>query len=65
MQEMIKCGVLFQGAFVPCYSHDKNEILFFLDAFEKSSVVYLKALNEGCEKYLIGASVKPVFRKYL
>lgn len=65
MQEMIKEGVLFQGAFIPCYSHDNAELNFFITAFEKSCEVYKIALENGYEKYLIGEPVKPVFRKFL
>lgn len=65
MQEMIKRGVLFQGAFVPCFSHTKQDIDYFVKAFEDTLQVYKMALKEGVEKYLKGNSVKPVFRKYL
>ncbi len=65
MQEMIKHGVLFQGAFVPCYTHNNEEIDFFTNAFEQSCEIYKMALHEGYEKYLIGEPAKAVFRKYL
>lgn len=65
MQEMIEQGVLFQGVFVPCYSHNSSEVDFFLTAFEKACKIYNMAIEEGYEKYLIGEPVKPVFRKYL
>ena len=65
MQEMIKRGVLFQGAFAPCFSHTKNDIEYFAEAFNESVNVYKKALEDGFEKYLIGEPAKPVFRKYL
>ncbi len=65
MQEMIKRGVLFQGAFIPCFSHNEDDIWYFAKAFEESLVVYAKALQEGYEKYLIGMPAKPVFRKFL
>lgn len=65
MQEMIKRGVLFQGSFVPCFSHTINDVNFFAEAFNDSLKVYKKAIEEGYEKYLVGPPVKPVFRKFL
>lgn len=65
MQEMIKEGVLFQGIFVPCYTHNSSEVDVFVSAFSKACDVYLKAIDEGYEKYLIGEPAKPVFRKYI
>ena len=65
MQEMIKRGVLFQGAFVPCYSHIEEDVNYFAEALDQSLGVYQKALDEGYEKYLVGEPAKPVFRKYL
>ncbi len=65
MQEMIKNDVLFQGLFVPSYSHDKEEVEFFLTAFKKACGVYKNALSEGVSNYLKGEPAKAVFRKYL
>lgn len=65
MQEMIKRGVLFQGSFVPCFSHTKQDIDYFITAFKESLEVYKNALKEGVEKYLIGNSVKPIFRRFV
>ena len=65
MQEMISKGVLFQGIFVPSFSHSKEDVYYFIAAFEESCLVYKKALNEGFEKFLIGEPAKAVFRKYL
>jgi glutamate-1-semialdehyde 2,1-aminomutase len=65
MQEMIAHGVLFQGAFVPCYSHQQSDVDFFAAAFEQSILVYKQALEDGYKKYLVGEPAKPVFRKYL
>ncbi len=65
MQEMIKRGVLFQGAFVPCYSHAIADVDYFCSAFNESLKIYADAIKEGYEKYLIGSPAKPVFRKYL
>ncbi|MBO9153289.1 glutamate-1-semialdehyde 2,1-aminomutase [Chitinophaga sp. GCM10012297] len=65
MQEMIRNGVLFQGVFVPCFSHTEEDVAHFADAFGKTLDVYAKALEDGFEKHLKGEPAKPVFRKYL
>jgi glutamate-1-semialdehyde aminotransferase len=65
LQEMIKRGVLFQGAFVPCFSHSKADIEYFADAFNETAMIYKRSLEEGFEKFLIGEPAKPVFRKHL
>jgi spore coat polysaccharide biosynthesis protein SpsF len=65
LQEMIKRGVLFQGAFVPCYSHTMEDVNYFAAAFNESLIIYKKALAEGFEKFLVGEPTKPVFRKLL
>lgn len=65
MQEMIRRGVLFQGAFVPCYSHQKEDVAFFKEVFEQTLGVLKKALSDGYQNYLTGKEVKPVFRKFL
>ena len=65
LQEMIARGVLFQGAFVPCFSHQKSDVDYFVEAFSESCDVYIEAIEKGWEKYLIGNPTKPVFRKYL
>jgi spore coat polysaccharide biosynthesis protein SpsF len=65
MQEMIKRGVLFQGAFVPCFSHTMDDVLYFVTAFTETLLILKQAFREGIERKLIGHEVKPVFRKYL
>ena len=65
LQEMIKCGVLFQGIFVPSFSHTNDDVNYFAEAFDESMKVYKAALENGVEKYLVGEPTKPVFRKYL
>lgn len=64
-QEMIKRGVLFQGAFVPCFSHTELDVQYFAEAMRQSLEVYKMGLEEGYEKYLVGEPAKPVFRKFL
>lgn len=65
LQEMIKKNVLFQGAFVPSYSHGEIEIDFFIDAFIESCKMYKLALEGSYKEFLIGDPIKPVFRKIL
>lgn len=65
MQEMIKRGVLFQGAFVPCFSHTEEDVYYFAKAFGESLQVYKEALAQGFEKFLVGEPAKAVFRKTL
>lgn len=64
MQEMIKRGVLFQGLFLPCYSHNEMHVQKIITAFAESCWVYRDALRDGVGKYLVGPPVRPVFRKY-
>jgi glutamate-1-semialdehyde aminotransferase len=65
MQEMIKRGVLFQGAFVPCYSHTEGDVAEFVAAFTGALPVYAEALERGYQALLVGEPAKPVFRKHL
>jgi glutamate-1-semialdehyde 2,1-aminomutase len=63
LQEMIRRGVLFQGNFVPCFSHTPADIEYLTSAFKESLNVYVDALEVGFEKFLMGDPTKPVFRK--
>ncbi len=65
MQEMIRRGILFQGVFVPCFSHSAEDIHQFITAFSESLEVYKAALQQGVAGYLSGEIVKPVFRRFL
>ncbi len=62
-QEMIKNKVLIPWIAV-CLAHSERELNLTFKAVEISLQVYKKALNEGIEKYLVGPSIKPVFRKF-
>ena len=64
LQEMIARGILFQGVFVPCFSHTEDDIRNMVRAFQGSIGVYRQALEEGVEKFLVGETCKPVFRKW-
>jgi glutamate-1-semialdehyde aminotransferase len=66
LQEMIKKGILFQGAFSPCYSHTESDIEFLVSSFSDSLKVYQQALDKGTtEGLLVGDPARPVFRKIL
>ena len=62
-QEMIKNGVLIPWVALS-YAHGENELEKTKIALEKTFEVYKKAVDEGYEKYLVGSSIKPVFRKF-
>jgi glutamate-1-semialdehyde aminotransferase len=65
LQEMIRRGVLFQGIFIPCFSHTPDDLAFFEAAFDESLGVYRQALSQGYEGLLVGEPTRPVFRKFL
>lgn len=63
LQEMIRRGIL-APAFVVSYSHTDRDIDLTIQAVAESLQVYRKALQDSVNQYLIGAPVKPVFRRY-
>jgi glutamate-1-semialdehyde 2,1-aminomutase len=64
LQEVIKRGILFQGYFAMSFSHKAAEIKKTLSVFDEVMGVYADMLQDGgYEKHLIGAPIKPVFRK--
>jgi glutamate-1-semialdehyde 2,1-aminomutase len=63
LQEIIKRGVL-APSFVISYSHSDDDLAHTVNAVGEALEVYKKALEEGVEKYLVGESVKPVYRRY-
>lgn len=65
MQEMIKRGILFQGAFSPCFSHSLDDVAYFVEAFSQTLLVLQEAEKVGVENILVGEAAKPVFRKLL
>ncbi|NCQ10791.1 MAG: glutamate-1-semialdehyde 2,1-aminomutase [Bacteroidetes bacterium] len=62
-QEMIKRGVLMPWIAMS-WSHKQTEIEIALEAIHASLKVYKDALDSGVNNFLIGPSIKPVFRKY-
>lgn len=63
MQETMKRGLLMPSSIIS-YSHSDADVNETIEKIHESLVVYKKALEEGIEKYLIGRSVQPVWRKY-
>ncbi|MBE7554325.1 MAG: glutamate-1-semialdehyde 2,1-aminomutase [Anaerolineales bacterium] len=63
LQETIKRGLLMPSLVVS-YSHTDQDIDHTIQGIGEALYVYKKALEEGVDKYLVGRSVKPVFRKY-
>jgi glutamate-1-semialdehyde 2,1-aminomutase len=62
-QEMIKQGVLMPWIAI-AYRHDEQTLSRTIYALEKTLAVYKKALEGRIENFLVGPSIKPVFRKY-
>lgn len=65
MQEMIGRNILFQGVFMPCFTHTSEDIAKILDAFDQSCAVYRHALRHGVDGLLVGETTRPVFRRYV
>jgi glutamate-1-semialdehyde 2,1-aminomutase len=63
LQETLRRGVIMPSLVVS-YSHTNADIDWTIDAIAEALVIYRKALENGVEKYLVGRSVKPVFRKF-
>jgi glutamate-1-semialdehyde 2,1-aminomutase len=63
LQETMKRGLLMPSSIVS-YAHSDKDIEHTIERIGEALAVYKKALNEGIEKYLVGESVKPVFRKF-
>ena len=62
-QEMIHNGVLMPWVAISL-AHGQEELDITLNAVRNALKVYAKALEDGCEKYLKGAPIKPVFRQF-
>jgi glutamate-1-semialdehyde 2,1-aminomutase len=64
LQETIRRGIL-APSFMPTYSHSDADIDYTIDAVAAALKVYRQALDHGnTDPYLVGASVKPVYRKF-
>ncbi len=62
-QEMIKQNILMPWVALS-YSHKESELDMTLTAVKNMLEVYKKALDGNLNDYLVGPSIKPVFRKY-
>jgi glutamate-1-semialdehyde 2,1-aminomutase len=62
LQETIRRGVLMPSLVVS-YSHGDADIDYTIDAIAGALEVYRAALENGIHHYLVGPSVKPVFRQ--
>jgi glutamate-1-semialdehyde 2,1-aminomutase len=63
LQELIARGILAPSLMVS-YAHSDEDIQRTIEAIAEVFSVYRRALDEGVEKFLIGAPVKPVFRPF-
>jgi len=64
MQELIRRGVL-APSFVVSYAHTNSDIDQTIDAADGALEVYLRCLENGVKRHLLGPSVKPVFRPFV
>jgi glutamate-1-semialdehyde 2,1-aminomutase len=64
LQEIIRRGVL-APSFVVGTAHDDAAIDQTVNAVGEALLVYVRALEDGVERYLVGRPVKPVFRPYV
>lgn len=63
LQELVRRGIL-APSFVVSFTHDDATVARTAEAVGEALVVYRQALENGVERYLIGASVKPVYRRF-
>ncbi|MEW6246150.1 MAG: glutamate-1-semialdehyde 2,1-aminomutase [Nitrospirota bacterium] len=63
LQEMIRRGIL-APSFIVSYAHTELDISRTVEAAQDSLGIYRHAIDEGIEKYLVGRSVKPVWRTF-
>ena len=64
MQELVKRGILFQGTFVTSFMHKEAEIDATIGAINEVLQLYKEAIEaKSYRPYLVGPSIKPVFRK--
>jgi glutamate-1-semialdehyde aminotransferase len=64
LQEMFGHGVLFQGLFLPCFTHSDADIAQLVEAWDRSCTAYSYALEQGVAAVLVGRPTRPVFRRY-
>ncbi len=62
-QEMIKQGVLMPWLAVS-YRHGESELDKTREALTEAMEVCARGVAEGVDKYLVGPTIKPVFRRF-
>lgn len=62
LQELLKRGIMAPSLIVS-YSHKESDINETIEKVNECLEIYKKAIEEGHEKYLVGAPVQPVYRK--
>lgn len=62
LQEIMKGGIIAPNL-VNSFSHTDKDTDRTVEVFHEALNVYKKAIEEGVEKYLVGRSVQPVYRK--
>lgn len=63
LQEMLKEGILMPYISI-AFEHTEAEVELTLEVFRKAMKVYANALNGNVEDFIVGNTIKPVFRKY-
>ena len=63
MQELVRGGIL-APSFVVSFSHDDDTIDETIEVVAGALDVYRRALDNGVEAYLVGPSIKPVYRPF-
>jgi len=63
LQELIRGGIV-APSFVVSFSHADQDICRTIDVVDEALSVYVKAIEQGCQNYLVGRPVQPVNRKY-
>jgi glutamate-1-semialdehyde 2,1-aminomutase len=61
LQELIRNGVI-APSLVVSYSHTDQDVDKTVRAFENALQVYKRALDSGAEQFVVGPSIKPVYR---
>ncbi|MEW6582695.1 MAG: glutamate-1-semialdehyde 2,1-aminomutase [Actinomycetota bacterium] len=63
MQELVRNGVL-APSFIVSYSHTDEDVDRTVEAVDAALAVYARALEDGPERYLVGAPTKSVYRRF-
>ena len=63
VQEMLEHGVLIPWV-APCFRHGEPDIERIKIALQHTAITYRRALEDGCDRYLRGPVLKPVFRQW-